>query len=55
MNNVIFLIVAYFSPLDKAIIEEIKQYTIEIKLREEYKNQKGCPFEPGMYWNVECV
>jgi len=54
-NTILFLVVAYFSPLDKKIVDEILQYNIELKLREEFKNQKGCPFEPGAYWNIECV
>jgi len=54
-STILFLVVAYFSPLDKAIVDEINQYRIELQLREQYKNQKGCPFEPGAYWNIECV
>lgn len=55
INTILFLVVAHFSPLDKAIVDEINQYRIELKLRALYKNQKGCPFDPGTYWNIECV
>lgn len=55
MNSILFLVVAYLSPLDQKIVDEILQYNLELKLREQYKNQVGCPFQPGTYWNVECV
>ena len=44
---------------DKEIFEIIRQEAERLhkeeKHRREMAGKAGCPFEPGMYWNLDCA
>ena len=53
------IVVPPWNKTDQEVFELIRQEAErqrrELQHRREMVGQAGCPFEPGTYWNLECV